>query len=65
MKKLIYFERVIAAISSKVDIDPAAFLFKSTLYEVKHIRQKYEEADEEDGDSETEKDKSDNVDSKP
>lgn len=51
MKKLIYFERAIAAIADKVDIDPAVFLFKSTLYEVKHIRQKYEEDDEEDGKS--------------
>lgn len=45
MKKLIYFERAIAAISTKVGVDPSAFLFKSTLYEVKHIRQKYEAAD--------------------
>lgn len=63
MKKLIYFERAIDAISGRVDIDPSAFRFKSTLYEVKHIRQKYEDPDEEEEKSKDESERSEKVNS--
>lgn len=46
-----------------MEIDPSVFRCKSTLYEVKHIRQKYEEPDEERSEDEKES-KSEKVESR-
>lgn len=47
-----------------MEIDPSVFRCKSMLYEVKHIRQKYEEPDDDERSEDESKSKSEKVESR-